>query len=106
MSTSKPPTTELLEAQLVELKLLFLHEHYAALAQQAAAAHWGYVQYLAQLIAGEALVRQERSVQRRIRQARLPLIKTLEQFQWSWPRKINRLQVQEAGCCSSWVVPE
>ena len=26
--------------------------------------------------------------------ARLPQIKTLEQFQWSWPKKINRLQVQ------------
>lgn len=23
------------------------------------------------------------------------MIKTLEQFQWSWPRKVNRLQVQE-----------
>ena len=52
-------------------------------------------EFLARLIAGEALLRQERSVQRRIRQARFPVIKTLEQFQWSWPRKINRLQVQE-----------
>jgi hypothetical protein len=26
--------------------------------------------------------------------ARFPLIKTLEQFDWSWPKKINRAQVQ------------
>jgi DNA replication protein DnaC len=96
MSTSnKPPTTEQLEAQLAYLKLSFIQEHYADLAKEAAQAHWGYVEFLARLIAGEALLRQERSVQRRIRQAHFPVIKTLEQFQWSWPGKINRLQVQE-----------
>ena len=96
MSTpNKPPATELLDAQLAYLKLPFIREHYADLAKEAAQAHWGYVEFLARLIAGEALLRQERSVQRRIRQARFPVIKTLEQFQWSWPGKINRLQVQE-----------
>jgi len=96
MSTSKkPPTTEQLDAQLAALKLLFIGEHYASLAKEAAREHWGYVEFLARLIAGEALLRQERSIQRRIHQARFPVIKTLEQFQWSWPRKINRLQVQE-----------
>jgi DNA replication protein DnaC len=87
MSTSKkPPSTEQLDAQLTYLKLLFIREHYASLAKEAAEAHWGYVEFLARLVAGEALLHQERSVQRRIRQ---------EQFQWNWPLKINRLQVQE-----------
>jgi hypothetical protein len=96
MSTSnKPPPTDQLDAQLAYLKLLFIHEHYASLAKEAAQAHWGYVEFLARLITGEALLRQERSIQPRIRQARFPVVKTLEQFQWSWPRKINRLQVQE-----------
>jgi DNA replication protein DnaC len=95
MSTSKPPTAEPLDAQLAYLKLPFLREHYAPLAKEAAETHWSYVEYLARLIAGEALLHQERSVQRRIRQARFPVIKTLEQFQWSWPRKVNRLQVQD-----------
>ena len=49
---------------------------------------------LARLAAGEAALRRERSVQRRITQARFPVLKTLEQFQWSWPKSINRLQVQ------------
>ena len=31
---------------------------------------------------------------RRIRQARFPQIKTLEQFKWNWPKKINQLQVK------------
>jgi len=63
-------------------------------AREAAADHWGHVDYLAGLIEGEALERQQRSIQRRIHQARFPVIKTLEPFQWTWPRKINRLQVQ------------
>ena len=29
-----------------------------------------------------------------MRLARLPTIKTLDQFDWSWPKKINRLQIQ------------
>jgi len=95
MSTTKPPPTEPLDAYLVYLKLAFIREHFASLAEDAARAHHGHVEYLARLIEGEALLRQERSVQRRIQQARFPVIKTLEQFQWSWPRKINRLQVQE-----------
>jgi DNA replication protein DnaC len=95
MSTSKPPTAEPLDAPLASLKLPFIREHYAPLAKEAAETHCNYVEYLARLIAGEALLHQERSVQRRIRQARFPVIKTLEQFQWSWPRKVNRLQVQE-----------
>lgn len=86
---------EQLDAQLTKLKLLFLREHYASLAKEAAQAHWDYSAYLACLIEGEVLQHQERSVQRRISQARFPVIKTLEQFQWSWPHKLNRLQVQE-----------
>ena len=56
----------------------------------------GFVRALAadQLVEGEAQRRHDRSVERRIRLARFPVRKTLEQFQWNWPRKINRLQVQ------------
>jgi hypothetical protein len=42
MSPSKKlPTTEPLDAQLAYLKLIFIHEHYASLAKEAAQAHWG-----------------------------------------------------------------
>ena len=43
---------------------------------------------------GEASLRQDRAVQRRIKLARFPTLKTLEQFNWTWPKKINRLHVQ------------
>ena len=87
-------TPERVQAQLRYLKLPFIRKHFEPLAKEAAQAHWGHVDYLAGLIEGEALDRQQRAIQRRIRQAHFPVIKTLESFQWTWPRKINRLQVQ------------
>lgn len=93
-TTTTTPSAESLAEQLAYLKLPFMCEQHTALAQEAAQAHWDHVAYLARLAAGEAALRRERSVQRRITQARFPLLKTLEQFQWSWPKSINRLQVQ------------
>jgi len=95
MSTSTKPTkSDALQEQLTYLKLPFVREHFEPLAKEAAQAHWGHVDYLAGLIEGEALDRQQRAIERRIRLARFPVIKTLESFQWNWPRKLNRLQVQ------------
>jgi DNA replication protein DnaC len=89
-----PTTPQSVQEQLTYLKLPFMREHFETLAKEATQAHWGHVQYLAALIEGEALDRQQRATERRLRLARFPVIKTLESFQWSWPRKINRLQVQ------------
>jgi DNA replication protein DnaC len=85
---------DLLTAQLHYLKLSFFLDNYKALAKQGAEEQWDSIKYLTHLVEGEALLRRERSTQRRIRLARFPVIKTLDQFQWSWPKKINRLQVQ------------
>jgi DNA replication protein DnaC len=93
-TTTTTPSAEPLPEQLAYLKLPFMQEQHAALAREAAQAHWDHLAYLARLAAGEAALRRERSVQRRITQARFPVLKTLEQFQWSWPKAINRLQVQ------------
>ena len=46
------------------------------------------------LAEGEALRRKDRATQRRLQAARFPVIKTLEQFDWAWPTKINRPHVQ------------
>jgi DNA replication protein DnaC len=51
-------------------------------------------QYLQRLLEGECSRREERALERRIRAARFPVTKTLDQFDWSWPSKINRPQVQ------------
>lgn len=83
-----------LPEQLQAMRLQYLQEHYATLATDAAQKNWTHVDYLARLIDGETQVREQRSVQRRLAAARFPTLKLLEDFQWSWPKKINRLQVQ------------
>ena len=88
------PAETLLQEQLSYLKLPYLQEHYAPLANEAAQKQWPPIDYLARLIDGEAQRRQEQSIQRRLAAARFPGLKTLEQFQWSWPKKVNRAQVQ------------
>ena len=87
------PEPRLVE-QLTALKLLSVQEHYGSLATEAAQKQWPHVDYLARLIDGEALRRQELSIQRRIAAARFPCLKTLDQFDWNWPKKINRTQIQ------------
>jgi len=71
-----------------------MQDHYRDLAAQAAKKHWSHLDYLEKLADGEAAMRRDRSIERRIRLARFPVIKTLDQFKWSWPKNINRLQIQ------------
>lgn len=84
-----------IHAQLVALKLPHMRTIYPAMLRQAARDNWSHAQFLEKLLEGELLQRQERSIKRLIQYARLPVIKTIDQFQWSWPTKINRLQIQE-----------
>jgi DNA replication protein DnaC len=88
------PVPEPLPAHLAALNLPFMHEHYQALAHTAADKHWSHIDYLAELASGEAAARADRRVQRRIKQARFPVLKTLDQFDWNWPTRINRAQIQ------------
>ena len=83
-----------LDAQLQQLHLHHIQSHYQPFASQAAEQHLSHVDYLAQLIEGEATLRENRSIKRRIDNARFPVLKTLDTFQWSWPKKINRPQIQ------------
>lgn len=83
-----------LDQYLHDLKLAFIAAHYGEMAKQAAHKHWSHLDYLGHLMEGEALLRRDRATQRRIRLARFPVIKTLEQFRWDWPSQINRALVQ------------
>lgn len=95
---SKKPQLELpldpLENHLKYLKLPFFFENYTDMAKQAAKEQWSHMKFLATLVEGEAEFRKDRATERRIRLARFPVIKTLDGFLWNWPKKINRMQVQ------------
>ena len=81
--------------QLGYLHLAFIREHFERLAKQAASEQWPPTDYLARLVEGEVQRRQDRALQRRIKAARFPVLKTLDDFQWNWPKQINRMQVQQ-----------
>jgi DNA replication protein DnaC len=87
-------TTPQLEADLRLLGLTFMAEQHSALATTAARDAVGHLDYLAGLTAGELNLRRDRATLRRLKSARFPVIKTLDQFSWSWPKKINRMAVQ------------
>jgi DNA replication protein DnaC len=83
-----------LDQSLAYLNLPFMRNHHQELSGQAALKHWSHLDYLEKLVEGETAFKSDRSTQRRIRLARFPAIKTLDQFDWSWPKKINRTQIQ------------
>jgi len=72
----------------------FIAAQYAALATQAAHNAWAHVDSLATLLEGEANGRRDRATTSRMRLARFPVMKTLEQFRWDGPTRLHRLQVQ------------
>jgi DNA replication protein DnaC len=89
-----PTDPKRLDAQLRRLQLPYIKSHYQALATKVAEQQRSHLDYLEQLVDGEATMRENRSIERRIRNARFPVLKSLEDFQWNWPKKINRPQIQ------------
>lgn len=83
-----------LEAQLRYLKLAYTSRHHAELTAEAAQQRWSHAQFLGRVIEAETHERQQHALQRRIKAARFPVKKTLDQFQWDWPKQINEAHVR------------
>jgi DNA replication protein DnaC len=92
-SNAASETAKLLD-QLKAMHLKYVAQNFELQAQKAALAQSSHVDYLAQLINGETCARDDRSTERRIAAARFPVLKTLEQYDWSWPSSINQLQIR------------
>jgi DNA replication protein DnaC len=77
MSATTIATDETLQLRLKALQLPSFLEHYAELAQRAAAEGWSHVRYLAELVTLEANERADRRMTRLLKEAKLPREKTL-----------------------------
>lgn len=86
--------TESLEAKLRMLGLSFMAQDHGTIAAKAARDGMSHLDYLAGLVQGEIDLRSDRATARRVKSARFPVLKTMDQFSWSWPKKINRMAVQ------------
>ena len=91
MKTTEP---DQIDRHLHALRLPWMRENHRGLAQSAAKTKRTHTRFLADLLEGECAQRNERATARRIAQARFPVVKTLEGFDWSWP-KLNEPQVRE-----------
>lgn len=89
----KQPEKELTE-NLIYLRLPWIRENYEHLASKAAEKEWSYIRFLSHLLEGETNLRSDKAIERRIKGARFPVVKDMEQFDWTWPKKINRAQIQ------------
>ena len=85
----------LLEHHLKQLRLSAFVRDYEKVAKQCANDGDDYIRYLFQLSELELLERQARSIQRRIKQARFPVIKSLDSFDFSVLPSLNKPLVLE-----------
>ena len=85
-----PPTTpadpQALRERLRQLGFYGLLEHWDAVHGAA---------WLPELLAWEQASRQRRSLERRLRNARLGRFKLLADFDWAWPKKLDREQIED-----------
>ena len=91
----RPATEALLAEYLRQLKLTAVLRSYVARARQAREAGLDYEDYLLSLIESELEARADNRLKRRIRDARFPLIKTMEGFDLDEAEGLDRRLVRE-----------
>lgn len=80
---SERPSELLLRHSLKQLKLPTMLRDYASVATRCTKENCDYVTYLWRLVEREALDREKRAAERRIKNARFPVIKTLDTFDFT-----------------------
>ena len=93
-TVSKTTPAATLADNLRALRLSYMETHAASAAKDAAKSGAGHLEFLEGLIAAEASSQAKRCVTRRIAAARFPVTKTMAGWNWSWPKKINRMQIE------------
>lgn len=81
-----PTDTNDVQQRLADLKLYGLLDHLDTIRGQP---------WLADLLEWEESARRQRSLERRLKRARLGRFHVLDDFDWSWPDKVDRAQVED-----------
>jgi DNA replication protein DnaC len=89
------PPTVLLDHHLKQLKLPTILREYAAIASVCARERQDHIAYLLKLVERELIEREQRAAERRIKNARFPVLKTLDTFRFEAQPSINRPLVLE-----------
>lgn len=99
MSNPRERLHEVLRQDLLELKLHYIAENYQEVLDEAARKNTPMLEVLASLIAGEITARRQRALERRIGLAKLPPRKTLEVFDFTFPKRIPKQKVLRLFDC-------
>ena len=88
-----------LDRDLAELKLLEIAKSYREVLDEAARKGSSMLEVLATLIGLEQTARQQRALERRLRQARLPKQKTLAEYDFDFPKRIPKAAILRLFDC-------
>lgn len=94
-SSNSDPHAPLIDLYLKQLRLPAIAREYRTLARDAQRQNTGYLGYLQALLEREVIQREERQLQRRLRLARFPYEKRLEDFDFSVIPSIRKERVFE-----------
>ena len=98
---SEPPRI-LLEHRLKMLKLPTFLREYEKVARQSAQEGLDHVRFLSRLVELELIDRERRLVERRIKAAKFPTVKSLDSFEFKAIPSLNKAQVLELARCE-WI---
>ena len=91
---SAAATAAVIAERCKELKLPTVAQEYVALCRQAEDGGWGYETFLAELLEREVIKRRQNVARRRLREARFPDIKTLDQLDFRVLQGVSKTKIQ------------
>ena len=97
--TMTSPRHEKLFADLAELKLHRIAELYQEVLNEAARKQSSMLDVLAALIGEEVAVRRQRALEQRLHRARLPKRKTLQEYDFTFPKRIPKQAILRLFDC-------
>jgi DNA replication protein DnaC len=97
---SRAATEAVIAEHAKVLKLPAFAREYVGLGRQAREGGWAYEDFLRELLEAEVRSRAERVAARRLREARFPDLKTLDQLDWSALSGVSKPQILELARCA------
>ena len=93
----------MLPTLLKKLQLKNIHANWQEMAWQAENLKWTYPQYLTALCDKEVSIREQQRIQEYIREAKLPIGKTLDAFEFNRLKSVKAAQITSLAENSDWV---
>ena len=99
MKRSEKHFHERLQRDFAALRLTCIPEVYQETLDEAASKGWSSLQTFAYLIGLEAVHQADRAIGRRIKRARLPKLKTLDEYEFGFPKRIAKQKILRMFDC-------